>query len=181
MDEITVKLNITRITTQVALFLPVLVTSIIIFLFFWLAAYMLQRFIQKLGRKSKVSAELLELARRVAKAATLTIGAVTALGTLGIDVSALVAGLGLTGFALSFALKDAISNLMAGVLILFYRTLKVNDNIVVAGFEGVVTDVDLRYTTLQSEENRILIPNSTLFTNPVKITGNQESENKDPA
>ena len=44
-------------------------------------------------------------------------GFVTALGSVGVDVSALVAGLGLTGFALGFALKDTISNLLSGVLI----------------------------------------------------------------
>lgn len=174
MDGVTLNLNMTRLTTQAALFIPCLVSSLVIFLVFWLVANMLQRVILKFGSKSKVSTELLELSRRVVKVLMLTFGAVTALGTLGINVSALVAGLGLTGFALGFALRDAISNLLAGVLILFYRTLKVNDNIAVAGLEGVVTDVDLRYTTLQFEENKILIPNSTLFTNPIKIIEGKE-------
>ena len=44
------------------------------------------------------------------------------LGILGVDIAALVAGLGLTGFALGFTLKDALSNLLAGILILFYQT-----------------------------------------------------------
>lgn len=172
MHGLTLELNMTRLTTQIALYLPILVSSLLIFFFFWLAAHMLQKLIRKYGCKSKVRCELLELTRRVIKVLMLTLGTVTALGTLGIDVSALVAGLGLTGFALGFALRDAISNLMAGVLILFYQTLKVNDVVAVAGFEGVVTDVDLRYTTLQSEDHRVLIPNSTLFTNPIKINGN---------
>ena len=43
------------------------------------------------------------------------------LGTLGINVSALVAGLGLTGFALGFAFRDALSNVLAGVMILLYH------------------------------------------------------------
>ena len=54
-------------------------------------------------------------------------GLVTALGTLGVDVSALVAGLGLTGFALGFAVKDTISNILAGVLLLVYRPFSKKD------------------------------------------------------
>jgi len=96
-------------------------------------------------------------------------GAVTALGTLGINVSALVAGLGLVGFALGFALMDIISNLLAWTLILIYRPFQHNDHISVAGFEGIVTEIDLRYITLQAEGKKILIPNSKLFTNAISV------------
>jgi small-conductance mechanosensitive channel len=96
-------------------------------------------------------------------------GVITALGTAGVNVSALVAGLGLTGFALGFALRDALSNLLAGILILIYRPFKRHDRISVAGFEGIVIETDLRYTTLQGEDKRILIPNATLFTHSIVL------------
>ena len=76
---------------------------------------------------------------------------------MGINVSALVAGLGLTGFALGFALKDTISNLLSGVLILLYRPFKIGNTIKVSGYEGDVVSIDLRYTELNSEGNKILI------------------------
>ena len=57
----------------------------------------------------------------------IAIGLVTGFGTMGIDVSALIAGLGLSGFALGFALRDAVSNLIAGVLILLYRPFSYGD------------------------------------------------------
>ena len=56
----------------------------------------------------------------MAKLSLIVFGLVTALGTAGVNVSALVAGLGLTGFALGFAFRDVLSNLLAGVLILLY-------------------------------------------------------------
>jgi small-conductance mechanosensitive channel len=80
-----------------------------------------------------------------------------------------VAGLGLTGFALGFALKDVLSNLLAGVLILIYRPFHRQDRVMVAGFEGTIADIDLRYTTLEAEDRRILIPNATLFTNAISV------------
>ena len=58
---------------------------------------------------------------------------------------------------------------MAGILILIYCTFKINDTILVAGFEGIVTKINLRYTSLRAEDATILIPNSTMFTNPIKI------------
>ncbi len=96
-------------------------------------------------------------------------GFITALGTLGINVSALVAGLGLTGFALGFALKDTISNLLSGVLILLYRPFEKGNRIKISGYEGIVVSIDLRYTELESEGNKVLIPNSKLFTDSVTV------------
>jgi small-conductance mechanosensitive channel len=104
-------------------------------------------------------------------------GIITALGTARVNVSALVASLGLTGFALGFALKDALSNTLAGVLILIYKPFRRGDHIITSGFEGTVEQIDLRYTTLGSSGDKILIPNSTMFTNPVKVVGGQKSGN----
>jgi small conductance mechanosensitive channel len=97
------------------------------------------------------------------------LGSVTALGTVGINVSALVAGLGLTGFALGFGLKDILSNLVSGILILLYRPFSIHDRISVGGMEGIVTDIDLRYTRLEKEGKAFLIPNSMLITNTIGL------------
>jgi Mechanosensitive ion channel len=94
------------------------------------------------------------------------------LGTVGINVSALVAGLGLTGFALGFALKDALSNMLAGVLILSYRPFRHGQRIEVSGYQGTFANIDFRYTTLQTEEKTILLPNANLFTNTMVVFHN---------
>lgn len=105
----------------------------------------------------------------------LVFGAVTALGTAGVDVAALVAGLGLTGFALGFALKDIISNVLAGVLILIYKPFQHNDQITIKSFHGKVTRIDLRYTTLELEGKAIFIPNSMLFTDVITVQNAEEN------
>ncbi len=92
------------------------------------------------------------------------------LGTMGVSVEPIVASLGLTGFALGFALRDAISNLLAGVLILAYRPFRHGDRIAVTGFEGVVVHIDLRYTTLADGDKFHLIPNQTMYSNPVTVS-----------
>ncbi len=92
-----------------------------------------------------------------------------ALGTFGINISALVAGLGLTGFALRFALKDVVSNLIAGSIILLHRPFKINDRIIVVGHEGKVIKIDLRYTTLKTKDHLSLIPNGMVLNKPVMV------------
>jgi small-conductance mechanosensitive channel len=116
-----------------------------------------------------VNKDVVDLLTQGSRFALLTSGAVTALGTMGIDISALVAGLGLTGFALGFALRDALSNFLAGILLLVYQPFERGDRVTVAGQTGTVIDIDLRYMTLQSEGTRILVPNSTAFNNVVVV------------
>jgi len=112
---------------------------------------------------------IVKLLGRTAKYLLMLLGLITALGTLGVDVSAMVAGLGLTGFALGFALKDILSNLISGILILLYEPFKLNDFIVVDKYEGKVMDINLRYTTISQEGNDVLVPNSFLFSKPILV------------
>ena len=113
--------------------------------------------------------ELLFLISRIVKIGLIVFGIITSLGTFGINISAMVAGLGLTGFALGFALKDVVSNLIAGSIILLHRPFKLNDEISIVGHEGKVIKIDLRYTTIESDDKKILIPNSILFTKEIII------------
>jgi small-conductance mechanosensitive channel len=147
-----------------------LLAGILVFLAFWLLSRLIHRLIERFAdRSGAAKRELALLADKTIRVGLLIVGAVCALGTSGIDVSALVAGLGLTGFALGFALRDALSNFLSGALILIYRPFRRGDRIKVKDFEGTVVEIDLRYTTLQTDGKRFLIPNSTMFTEPVTL------------
>ena len=149
--------------------LPNLIFSISIFLFFWLSGIFSQFLIIRIANKRGLNKQLLLLIGKIAKIGLIIFGLITSLGTFGINISALVAGLGLTGFALGFALKDVVSNLIAGSIILLHRPFKINDRIIVVGHEGKVIKIDLRYTTIESEDKKILLPNSILFTKEIII------------
>jgi len=144
---------------------PAVMASIAIFILFWISGIFTQFLITRLANKRGLNPELLKLIGRTAKIGLIIFGLVTALGTIGINVSALVAGLGLTGFAL----KDVVSNLIAGSMILLHRPFKVHDIIGVAGHEGKVINIDLRYKTIEADGKKVLIPNSTLFTKEISI------------
>lgn len=153
------------------LFLPRLGISVAVFVAFWIGGVAAERVVCRLGGARKVDAHLTRLLGRTAKVGLLLFGAVSALGTLGIDVTALVAGLGLTGFALGFALKDVISNVLAGVLVIIYKPFQPGDEITIASFAGTVKEIDLRYTTLEAEGKAVFVPNSMVFSNPVTVGG----------
>ena len=124
----------------------------------------------RIVQRTRAHGPLGELLASIARVGLLILGLVTALGTLGVNILGIVAGLGLTGFALGFALKDSIANLLAGVLILLYRPFEVGDRIDVGGLAGRVTHVDLRYTELDSENERVLVPNAKLLTDPIRVS-----------
>lgn len=158
------------LTVQIQLFVPKAGVSLLIFLSFWIISIFAKIIIRGIGAKlSPGKKGVFDLVAQLVKGVLIALGAVMTLGKMGINVTALVAGLGLTGFALGFALRDILSNVLAGALILVYRPFEQNDRIVVAGFEGIVTHIDLRYTTLDAEGKKILIPNSTLFTNAISV------------
>ncbi len=144
-------------------FTPHFISGVMTFGFFWIGSMMAQFIVSALGRKARLQKDILKLLARSVGLALLILGLISGLGTMGINVSALVASLGLTGFALGFALKDGLSNTLAGILIFIYRPFRLGDTIRVTGFQGEIIDIDLRYTTMRSTDGSVLMPNSNLF------------------
>ena len=152
--------------------LPKLGAAALLLALFVALGRLLSQLVARLGRRADVDPDLVEFIARVGRLTCVVLGVVTALGTVGVQVGALVAGLGLTGFALGFALKDIISNTLAGVLILLYKPFHRGDRIDVAGSAGVVVHIDLRYTVLDAGGGaRLLVPNANLFTNAIRVEG----------
>jgi len=143
--------------------------GILILAAFWVLGIILMNVIRRLGRARHVDEGLAEFLGRVVKVAALILGAITALSEMGIDVGALVAGLGLTGFAFGFAFKDIISNVLSGVLIIIYKPFQVGDQIKIKAYDGNVVSIDLRYTVLNREGKLLYIPNALLFTDAIIV------------
>ncbi|ODS36338.1 MAG: hypothetical protein A7315_14175 [Candidatus Altiarchaeales archaeon WOR_SM1_79] len=90
------------------------------------------------------------------------------LGELEYDVMPLVAGLGIAGFAIGFAMKDSISNILAGFFILLDRPFVRGERIEVGGYKGDIVDIGLRTTKIKPPDNVILtIPNSKIISEVV--------------
>ena len=148
---------------------PNLIIGLCIFVGFWLFSkiiqYAISNFLKSKNSQNNISTVIASIVKNI----ILIIGFITALGTMGINVSAIVAGLGLTGFAFGFAFKDMLSNFISGVMIFIYEPFKLGDRIIVDGKEGRVIDINLRYVTLENEESQILIPNSLSVSKSVEV------------
>jgi small-conductance mechanosensitive channel len=93
-----------------------------------------------------------------------SVGVVTILGTLDVNISALLAGLGLTGFAVGFACKDVLSNSLSGFIIMLYSPFEIGDVITIKGKVGKFDSINFRYVKLISNSGEIvLIPNSSIL------------------
>jgi small-conductance mechanosensitive channel len=154
---------------HVVLFLPRLLTGLIVFVVLWLIAKGVERVVSRLAAVRGLDTSLASFLSGTARVVLLLVGAIMALGTMGVDVTALVAGLGLTGFAVGFALRDIISNALSGILILIYKPFRHGDHVTVDSHEGQVCEINLRYTVLDTEDKKIFVPNATLFTNVVTV------------
>jgi len=94
----------------------------------------------------------------------LTVGLVSALTAVGVNTSSLLASLGIAGLTLGFAARDALSNLISGLLIFWDRPFVIGDLVEVEGQYGRVDRITLRSTRVVTPDGRMLaVPNSTII------------------
>lgn len=84
-------------------------------------------------------------------------------GSLGIDVTSLVALVGVFGLAVSLAVQDVLSNLAGGMVLLFSKPFTLGDYVATEDGEGVVEEITLTHTKLDTVDGqRVMLPNSRL-------------------
>lgn len=154
---------------------PDLVISVIVFLIVLIIAFKLSRVARRMMdrglKRSKL--RLSELLRRMivstAGNLVLVLGILFALAQIGISLGPLLAGLGIAGFIIGFALQDSLSNFASGMMILFYRPYDVGDVVELNGMAGKVELMSLVNTTIHTFDNqRIIMPNSMIWGGIIK-------------
>ena len=152
------------------LILKVFVFALILFVFRVLAR-IARRIVSKAIKSSslKFSTLLERTALSVTSSLVMIFGLLVALSQLGFEVGPLLAGLGVAGFIVGFALQDTLSNFASGVMILLYRPYDVGDLVETAGAFGTVKDMTLVSTTILTVDHQTLvIPNSKIWGDVIK-------------
>ncbi|HEV2802519.1 MAG TPA: mechanosensitive ion channel domain-containing protein [Pyrinomonadaceae bacterium] len=148
--------------------LPGMFRGVLVLLVFWAVASVGRRVIALAAPRVHADTGVVLLLSRIYYYGILIFGIITALQAGGLNVTALVTGLGLTGFALGFALKDVLSNLLSGIMLLLYRPFNIGDHIRMGEYEGVIETIRMRDTLVRARDGRlIVIPNTKLITEVV--------------
>jgi len=154
---------------------PNLVFKILLFLVIVFGFRKLAGFVQTIVERGleKSHLKLSELLRRmtvsIVRNLIIVLGILIALSQVGISLGPLLAGLGVVGFVVGFALQDSLSNFAAGMMILIYRPFDVGDLIEAGGVSGKVSHMSLVNTTILTLDNQtIVVPNNKIWGDIVK-------------
>ncbi len=100
---------------------------------------------------------------------------IAAAGQLGINTMSFLTVLGALGLAVGLALKDSLSNIAAGIMIILFRPFRIGDAVTIAGVTGSVQQIGLFNTVLHTPDNqKIIVPNSKILGDIItNITANE--------
>ncbi len=147
--------------------------SIILFLLIiaiaYLSSVLLTYFVKKeLYKNTHIDKVLVKTVLRFIKYFILITGIFVSLQVLGINLSSLAFLAGVIGLGIGFGMQNIISNFMSGIIILFEKPIKEGEYVEVAGYDGIVTDIRARSTTITTRDNiSIIVPNSNFITSNV--------------
>ena len=115
-------------------------------------------------QKAQMDETIVKFLGNVVYGALLLFVILAALSNLGVNTTSFIAVLGAAGLAVGLAFQGTLSNIGAGVLLIFFRPFKVGDFIQVAGESGVVEEINLFSVLLKTGDNKqIIIPNSSII------------------
>nr|WP_244403823.1 mechanosensitive ion channel family protein [Xylella fastidiosa] len=118
--------------------------------------------------RAHVEITLANFLRNIAYALLLIVVSVSVLQRLGVPATSLAAVVGATGLAVGLALKDSLSNIAAGVMLIVLGPVRSGDHVVIAGQEGIIDEIRIFQTRLRTFDQRIItLPNSTITTVPI--------------
>ena len=163
---------------------PGIIIALVIIILTRYAVRFTTRIARQIGRKTLHSKSLQLLLCKTTNVTTWIFGILFAciVAFPGLRLGDIVATLGLGSVAVGFAFQDIFKNFLSGILILIQRPFRIDDQIVVGDYEGTVEQIDIRTTKLRTYGGeRILMPNSEVFTSPVRVRTAFDSRRTDLA
>jgi len=117
-----------------------------------------------LAKVNKMSKLLSDFLVSVVSKTCWVVLALVVLQRLGVNVGPLVAGLGVTGFILGFALQETLGSFAAGIMIALNQPFKVGDYVVAGGVEGAVMELNMMATVFATADNKkVVVPNKVVW------------------
>lgn len=145
-----------------------LIVGILTFLAFYLLWFLLDKSANFVLRRTSLDETAKAFAHTALKYVVLIIGAMQALAAVGVNTASLLTSLGIAGLTIGFAARDALSNLISGILIFWDRPFVIDDLVEVGGQYGRVERITLRSTRVVTVDGRMLaVPNTSIVNSTV--------------
>ena len=143
--------------------------AIVILLIGWIVSSWMQNRIQNLGKRHKHLDEMLfEFLASIVRYVVIGFTILFVLNTFGVRTTSVVAVIGAAGLAIGLALQGTLSNVAAGVMLIFFRPIKIGDFVEIAGEMGTVRQINLNFTELADLSNvQVIVPNSEVWGNVI--------------
>ncbi|PUB15528.1 small conductance mechanosensitive channel [Yoonia sediminilitoris] len=150
------------------MFGSVIAAILILFLGFIVGGWARRRLVNLGISQKHLDETLFNFFGNVARYVIIGFAVIFVLNTFGIQTTSFVALIGAAGLAIGLALQGTLSNVAAGVMIVFFRPVKIGDFVEVNGQMGTVKDVTLNFIELASSANvQIIIPNAQVWGNTI--------------
>jgi small-conductance mechanosensitive channel len=158
--------------------LPYMAVALIVFGVFYITGIVVRRTAARFTLRTRRHHSVGIVLGRLGQGMLVLLGLLIALviAVPGFTPGQLVSVLGLSSVAIGFAFRDILQNFLAGILLLLSEPFRIGDQIKSGDFEGTVENIETRATSIVTYDGRrIVMPNSTLFVNPVTVnTANEK-------
>lgn len=149
-------------------FLPNLIAGVVFFIVTVIASSFIAKWTKQIIGKKVLNKEILELIFLLSRWTILTLGTILALDMVNFDVTGFIAGLGVAGFTIGFALQDMAKNFISGILLLYRQPFNLGELVKVDEFYGRVKEINMRDTVIMTLDGElVIIPNRIVFENPI--------------
>ncbi len=173
MEPLTITMTSLRdLGRQILTHLPHVISAAVILVAAWGMTRILERVLSRIFSRFGIRESLSELLRKLAFIGIWIVGILIAAMIVfpSLTPGKILTGLGLGSIAIGFAFKDIFENFLAGILILLREPFQLGDVIECEELEGFVEEITIRDTHIrQTDGQRVVLPNSMLFKNPVTV------------
>ncbi len=129
----------------------------------WYGNIFIQECIMRLSSSKKIEKTFIKGIQHIANIIIYMLGGLLFLENMNIQIASLLSALGVITVGIGIALQKIIMNMACGIFLLIYKPFCIGDYIISKHFQGKVIDINLRITTLQHQENIVIIPNHTVY------------------
>ncbi len=148
---------------------PPVIGALIVLTAGWIIANWLRRLVASGLERTKVDATLRPVLASAVRYVALGVTLMVVLQQFGVQTASLLALLGTIGLAIGLALQGTLSNVAAGLMLLFLRPFEVGNHVEAGGAEGIVLGIDLFHTNLRTVDGvDIVIPNSAILSGAIR-------------